>query len=320
MKELTGQVRELIRQQKAEWPLLQKNYAGLSHVTSRSFSFGHFQIIVQFNPERIRSSAAQTDEASIRNRACFLCESNRPPEQKGIPVEGRNGQYTVLVNPYPIFPEHLTIPLNEHVPQLISPYFGDMLRLSSQLPEFTVFYNGPRCGASAPDHFHFQACTAKLMPLENEIGKIRELYGVLLFKNGNMTIHAVGKEYLRKFIFLSSSSEKELESRFRQILNILEERGQEGEPMVNIICFFREEKWNMIIFPRDEQRPWQFYEEGSRQIIISPASVEFGGLTVLPRKEDFEKITNADLADIYSQVTVNDTDFELICNKIKALS
>jgi hypothetical protein len=311
---LSEKVRLLIRRQKTEWPLLQQNYAGLEKIESKNYSFGEFQIIAQFNPERIRSSAAKTDEESIRKRACFLCESNRPKEQQGIDFEGK---YTILVNPYPIFSEHLTIPLNQHLPQNIEPYFSDMLQLSRQLPDFTIFYNGPKCGASAPDHFHFQAGTGEVMPVDLEIEKILILYGDLLFQNEQITIRSVGKEYLRKFIFLSSDSEQELALRFEQILRILEERGQEDEPMINILSAYRNEKWNIIIFPRDKQRPWQFDEEGGRQILLSPASVEFGGLSVLPRKKDFDKLTKDDLSDIYNQLTVNDADFELIKKKIK---
>lgn len=313
---LSEKVRRLISRQKKEWPLLQQNYAGLDGIESRSFSFGDFQVIAQFNPGRIRSSAAKTDKESIRQRVCFLCEHNRPKEQQGVDF---NGKYTILINPFPIFPEHLTIPLNEHLPQNIKPYFRDMLQLSRQLPGFTIFYNGPLCGASAPDHFHFQAGTEKVMPTDLEFEKITALYGELLFQDEQIVIHSVGGTYLRKFIVLLSASEHELIWRFEQILNILEERGQEGEPMMNILSAFRNGCWNVIIFPRDQQRPWQFFEEGVRKILISPAAVELGGLSVLPRKEDFDKLTNHDLTDIYRQVTINDADFGLIRKKIKTI-
>jgi len=311
---LSERVRLLIRKQKADWPLLRQNYAGLDKTESKSFSFGEFQIVAQFNPPRIRSSAAKTDEQSIRRRACFLCEGNRPKEQRGIDV---NGKYTILVNPFPIFPEHLTIPLNEHLPQNIEPYFPDMLQLSLQLPGFTIFYNGPQCGASAPDHFHFQAGTRKIMPVDLEIEKILTLYGELLLKDEWTTIQAVGKEYLRKFIFLSSTSETETAQHFLHILGILKERGQEEEPMMNILSDYEKGRWRVIIFPRDKQRPWQFFAEGDKQILMSPASVEFGGFSILPGKEDFDKLSKDDLNDIFSQVTINDTDFDQVKKKIK---
>lgn len=313
---LSEKVKRLLVQQKESWPLLRRNDAALGRMASRSFSFGEFQVIARFNPERIRSSAAKTDEESVRKRACFLCSHNRPNEQQGIDF---NGKYTILINPFPIFHEHLTVPLNGHLPQEIRPYFPDMLELGRQLPDFTIFYNGPRCGASAPDHLHFQAGTGKVMPTDLELDRITALHGELLFQDRQIIIHAVGQAYLRKFIVLWSASADELTRRFGQIMEILEERGQEGEPMVNILSAYRDGYWHVILFPRDLQRPRQFFEEGGRRLIISPASVELGGLAILPRKEDFEKLTKADLADIYSQVTMNERDFKWVRKKIQQL-
>ncbi|MGC9355923.1 MAG: DUF4922 domain-containing protein, partial [Mariniphaga sp.] len=151
---LNEQAKTLVAQQKAAWEMASKNYAALKSVQTRTFDFGHFEIVVQFNPERIRSSAAKTDTKSIAERPCFLCLKNLPPEQKGIPF---GEDYLILTNPFPIFQTHLTIPHLHHTSQQITGFFPDMLRLSRKLNGFTVFYNGPQTGASAPDHFHFQA-------------------------------------------------------------------------------------------------------------------------------------------------------------------
>jgi hypothetical protein len=295
------EVQTLIQQQKLNWPLAQKNYAGLDEVEARTFNFDGFKVAAQFNPERIRSSAAKTDAQSISERACFLCEENQPKEQKGIDFIGK---YTILVNPFPIFRDHLTISLKKHSPQEIAPYFDDMLQLSKELPEFTIFYNGPKCGASAPDHFHFQAGNKNVIPIDSEMDLVLEKHGELLFKNENTNIMAIGEGYLRKLVVLKSSSAEKLASKFQRILSILNERGQEGEPMLNVLCNYQNKSWNVVIFPRDKQRPTQFYAEGEEQILVSPASVEMGGLVILPRKEDFDKITKEDLRDIYGQVTV----------------
>ncbi|MGD9556533.1 MAG: DUF4922 domain-containing protein [Mangrovibacterium sp.] len=312
---LSEKVHRLITQQKSDWPLFRDNLAGMARIESKNYPFGEFQITAQFNPERIRSSAAKTDDVSIRERPCFLCEKNRPKEQQGIDLDGK---YTILVNPYPIFPKHLTIPLKEHLPQRIAPYFRDMLQLSRELPGFTIFYNGPQSGASAPDHFHFQAGTKKVMPAEREMEKITALYGGVLYQDKGITVQWAGKEYLRKFICLRSASITELVRSFAIILNLLEERRQEGEPMMNILTGFENGNWTVTIFPRDRQRPRQFFEKGAKQIVMSPASVEFGGLAVLPRKEDFDKLSREDLADIYDQVTINDADFEQLKQTIKS--
>lgn len=297
----------LIQQQKKEWELAKTNYAGLAKIESRTFNFDGFQIVAQFNPERIRSSAAKTDDQSIQQRPCFLCVENQPKEQ--LCVDFRE-KYTLLINPYPIFPAHLTIPLNQHLIQEIEPYFSDMLDLSKELPDFTIFYNGPKCGASAPDHFHFQAGSKGMMPVENEINAIASTNGELLFKSDQTMVTAIGNKYLRKLILLQSSSKTELARHFQKILIALKETGQDGEPMMNILANFENGRWRIILFPRDKQRPTQFYAEGDERILMSPASAEMGGLVILPRKEDFKKLTKNNITDIYKQVTMNEHDFE----------
>ncbi len=311
---LAAQVGKMIKQQKESWPVARQNYEGLRKVEEKYFLFNDFRIIVQFNPERIRSSAAKTDASSIRKRVCFLCQENRVEEQWGIDFIGK---YTILINPFPIFPEHLTIPLNQHLPQKIEPFFSDMLRLSKQLPEFIIFYNGPESGASAPDHFHFQAGTKGIMPVDHEIKDVILKHGEKLFDNGKISINASDGNYLRQLIVMVSSFEKELELQFQKVLGILKERGQEGEPMMNILATWGNGQWQVIIFPRDRQRPDQFFASGEKQIIMSPASVELGGLAILPRKEDFDKINQYDLLSIYRQVSINKEDFEIIKAKIK---
>lgn len=312
--DLITKVKHLIQQQKSEWGLARENYAGLNQIQSKAYDFGDFQLIVQFNPARIRSSAAETDTKSIQQRPCFLCEKNRPQEQQLIEF---NSSYSILVNPFPIFNEHLTIPLNNHQPQEISTYFDDLLKLSRELAAFTIFYNGPKSGASAPDHFHFQAGNKNLMPVGREIKSIAEKYGECLARNEMTTVRAVGNEYLRKVVLICSASPEDLIRYFKIIFNSLEERGQEGEPMLNLLVNFENNSWQVVLFPRDKQRPSQFFAEGRNQILVSPASVEMGGLVILPRKEDFEKLTKDDLMDIYQQVTMNDNDFEQFKEEIK---
>lgn len=304
----------LLEQQKHGWPLAKTNFLGLQQVQSRTISFEGFKIQLQFNPERIRSSAAKTDARSIQQRACFLCANSRPAEQRGLPF-GKD--YTVLINPFPIFEKHLTIPLNRHLPQEIAPYFSDFLELSRQLPGYTVFYNGPKCGASAPDHFHFQAGNHQLMPINSEIEEVSNRWGEVLFQDEKTCLVAIGGNYLRKLLYFRSASKEALQVQMNRIRGFLDERGQDGEPMMNLLANYRENQWELILFPRDQQRPRQFFAEGAGQILMSPASVEMGGLVILPRKEDFEQLTADDLRDIYEQVSINDTDFEELKAKIK---
>ncbi|WP_423130371.1 DUF4922 domain-containing protein [Gaoshiqia sp. Z1-71] len=315
-KRLEIKVTELIQQQKQDWELAKTNYAGLEQVESRTFDFGGFRIDAQFNPERIRSSAAKTDTQSIQQRACFLCGANRPKEQTGLDFMGK---YTILLNPYPIFPEHLTISLNEHLPQEIEPYLADMFELSQALPAFTIFYNGPRCGASAPDHFHFQAGSKQFIPAGSELKTRAEKSGERLFHDQTTSIYAIGKGFLRNVLVYTSSSPTALQQHIQTALDALKERGQEGEPMLNLLVNFENGQWQALLFPRDRQRPRQFFAEGDAQILMSPASVEMAGLVILPRKDNFDQLTKDDLTDIYRQVSINEEDFERLKNSLAGL-
>lgn len=152
MNDLERKVEALLDSQKRDWKLARENYASLSNVQTRYFRDNDRTTVLQFNPERIRSSAAKIDKASLQARPCFFC--HRPEEQKGVVYDDA---FEILVNPYPIFEDHLTVPLRRHERQQIRPYYRKMLDIASELPGYALFYNGPRCGASAPDHMHFQA-------------------------------------------------------------------------------------------------------------------------------------------------------------------
>jgi len=168
----------LCEHQKASWELASKNYKLLSSVESKRYYFGSYKIETQHNPKRIKSSAAKTDKESIEKRKCFLCRENLPEEQKGILL---HNEYLILCNPYPIFDYHFTISKLVHTPQLIKSNLIDMLAISKVLSDFTVFYNGPDCGASAPDHFHFQACTKGAMPVEKEYENLKNNFSNIGF-------------------------------------------------------------------------------------------------------------------------------------------
>ncbi|RKD92846.1 DUF4922 domain-containing protein [Mangrovibacterium diazotrophicum] len=313
---LAVQIDKLINQQTREWKLARKNYDDLASVEKRSFQFDDFQIVAQFNPGRIHSSAAKTDRTSISERPCFLCKSNRPTEQAGVDFQGK---YEVLINPYPIFEKHLTIVGYEHVPQHFEGRLLDMLVLAEALPDFTLFYNGPKCGASAPDHFHFQAGGKNVMPVDREVTKRLESKAEQLANLNSTQVYALDEVYLRKLIVFTSTDSTELILFVERVLGLLPKNENDDEPMMNILANFENGQWQVLLFPRERQRPCQYFKEGSEQILMSPASVEMGGLAILPRREDFEKITSADFIDIYKQVSLNDAAFKHLKNLIKGI-
>jgi hypothetical protein len=301
--DFSEKARGLIREQIIDWDLAARNYRGLKKVKIKRFDFLNFHIDVQFNPERIISSSAKVDPLSIEARPCFLCSQNLPAQQRGLPFED---DYLVLVNPFPIFPEHLTIPALIHTDQRIVNNFGRMLDLSSRLNEFVIFYNGPKCGASAPDHLHFQAGIKGFLPFEHDFRNekcCREVRRI-----GKVTL-SHWPDYQRGIITLSSKDKAGLVDVFMQIYNLLhDERPEETEPMLNILTAFEGDSWQVHIFPRILHRPSQYFAPGEKQILLSPASVDMGGVLITPREEDFIKVTKEDAVNIFGQVCADPVD------------
>ncbi|HDR50172.1 MAG TPA: DUF4922 domain-containing protein [Mariniphaga anaerophila] len=304
---LSEQAVALVKQQQETWELVRKNYGALSGVQTKKFDFGHFTIIAQHNPERIRSSAAKTDAKSIAERPCFLCLKNLPSEQKGLVFQEK---YLVLANPFPIFPLHLTVSNLEHTPQRILDFFPDMLELSRELSGFTLFYNGPECGASAPDHFHFQAGNRGFLPVEKELETLEKQHARVLLQNQKGKMFAV-ENYLRRFVAVVSSDKGAATEMFLQIYSFLAGENPK-EPMLNVLCYFENHSWKIIVFPRAKQRPSHFYRDDSARVVVGPAAVELGGVLVLPRHRDFVEITKKTIAEIYGEVTMCENEFKFI--------
>lgn len=309
--QLAEQMKSILARQKEEWELLGTNYNNLKKVITREFEFDGFVIKVQHNPERIKSSAAAVDAESIKSRKCFLCTENLPPEQKGI-LYGKS--LAILCNPYPIFEEHFTVSRLKHTHQQISGNLDDMLNLARDLRgDFTVFYNGPECGSSAPDHMHFQAGNLGLMPIEHEYDRIKN---ITIASDDKIQIFGA-ENYLRYFISLESAHRGEIQYAMKIIITAFKKiQKNKIEPMLNIITLFDGLKWRVIVFPRFRHRPRQYFAEDESRLLISPAAVDLGGVLIAPREEDFDRINRDIIADIFSQVTVNKEFFEYFKKKI----
>jgi hypothetical protein len=307
----SDKINELFSSQLREWDLAKLNYSQLEKVRTRKLDFGTFEIFVQFNPERIRSSAAKVDPKSIGERPCFLCGKNRPTEQQGLVFENR---LTILVNPFPIFRRHLTVPSEFHTDQRIRNNFDTMLSLAVAMPSYTVFYNGPQCGASAPDHFHFQAGNNGFMPIENDFcnGKLVAL------RSSEPGLEIWEWEgYLRGMITLKGSDRKKLVRVFALLFDRLSEtQPDRPEPMLNILVEHSSGIWIIHIIPRKQHRPTQFFNNGNDQILISPAAVDLGGVIITPREEDFNRINKSDIEDIFRQVCFGESELTAILNEV----
>ena len=297
---LQEKVNELFEQQLSVWEMARNNFEGLKTVQIREFDFDGFAVKVQFNPARMVSSGAKVDAKTIAQRKCFLCAANRPEVQRGI--EWRD--YDILINPFPIFTRHLTIPRREHVDQQLVPYISDMFDLARELPDFVVFYNGPKCGASAPDHMHFQAGNADFLPLVDDYFNLKQAGGTELVDAVGATNTYLLNNYLRVVYCIESADADALKEAFMKLYNSwVKEEGV--EPMMNVVCLYREGKWYLFVIPRGAFRPWQYTAEGDKQLLVSPATVEVSGLFITPVKEHFERITKEDVVDILTQCTIN---------------
>ena len=294
---LNGKATHLFHEQVTDWDLARENFDKLKNVQIRSFSFGGFEVKAQFNPARLLSTTTRANLLRPADRKCFLCKENLPEQQKGIDVDG----FTILVNPYPIFPIHFTIPKKEHIPQQVKPFYKDMLFFAKELSDYIIFYNGPKCGASAPDHMHFQAGNKNFIPLYDDYQQLKDTNGDFYKENENAVVYKLNN-YLRTVLCIEAETEQASIEAFNDIYTELQTDAD--EPMMNAVCIYENDKWYTFILPRKQFRPWQFSAEDEKdRLIISPGSVEMSGIFITPFEEDFKKITKGDIVDIYEQIS-----------------
>lgn len=328
----------------AEWALAAENYAALEQVQTRELTKGEdapFTLTVQWNPKRIVSTAAKVDEKSVSERPCFLCNHNRPQEQHTLPTERH---YEILLNPYPILPGHLTIPTRRHQPQRIFAHFDTLRHLAWNMPRHIVFYNGPECGASCPDHCHLQAGARGLLPIERDWKlyetRLRKLYPLTplqeaeLEESGNkrgcglylLTGWACPVFVIRS---LPTAPDSVLCRRLYEALAASDgsareqERGAAPEPRMNVISWHqewgngRDDEIVTLVFPRSKHRPDCYYEKGERQMLVSPGALDMGGLIITPREEDFRRLTMEQAAGILREVTLTEEQLLPVIRRIK---
>lgn len=302
LNNLSEKAEALLNQQKEVWELVKNNFAALDNVETKVYDFVNYKISTQYNPSRIISSSAKVDKKSIENRKCFLCKENLPEVQKGVLYKEK---YVLLINPYPIFKQHLTIPNLEHVPQKIEDCFTDLLEISKDLEEkFFVFYNGPKCGASAPDHLHFQAGLKNSTPLEKYYSILIE-NGEKILQSENLRTSLITSDIFN-FICIQSDDKNQIEIEFERVLTKLKILDTSTEePLLNIISHYQNNMWNLFVIPRKKHRPDQFFAEDDAKLLISPASVDMMGLLITPRENDFNILTKDDITDIYNQVLLS---------------
>jgi len=302
LKDLSGLCLDFLSEQKRAWLDLREGCELLRGVRERTLPCRGFSVRLQHNPGRIRSSTAGVGRKEENGRRCFLCLDHLPEDQKGIL---HRGEYLILCNPMPVFSPHFTVSHLDHRPQAITEQINTFLQLIADLGSgWAVLYNGPRCGASAPDHLHFQAVPSQQMPIEKEI--LQKKRFTLMTTVDRCLLYRV-KDLGREVVVLEGDDLTAMGGAFNRFLDSLRTvLSVEEEPMMNIAGFHKQEKgkWHLLIFPRRKHRPDAFFKKGEDRVVISPGVIDMGGVLITPVKEDFERLDAASVEGIYEEVSL----------------
>ncbi len=340
-KEESGSLQRFFDLQLRQWPEALQRYRDLTDVQTKELHMGQLTFAAQYNPARIRSTGASITKQALAERPCFLCKENRPKEQIAAPLsfpeaplsspEGdtnagkptnktneapsgavggasgdERGASVLLVNPFPILPMHFTMPTVEHLPQRIKPLFGQMMMFVQKHPDMTVFYNGPRCGASAPDHAHLQAGTTGVLPLQKEWAQLAKHLKPIAQPDDD-TLMALVEDYPCTAIVIRTKDAAAAEPLFMQLYDSLPIMEGEEEPMMNVVCWRNHDDFLIVVFPRKKHRPDCYYKEGDEQLLVSPGALDMGGLIITPREEDFLKLNAEKAVAILQECSLDST-------------
>ena len=308
MKGNKHNIRAFFTHQLDTWDEIRQRYEALKHVGLKQL--GHRQL--QYNPARMVSTGAQIDRQTIAQRACFLCEKNRPEEQLTIDL---GDDFELMVNPFPVLPMHFTIVRKTHVSQTILENYTEIHRLLELFPELFVFYNGPMSGASAPDHMHFQAGIGQELPLMTVLRKLEKEQQVLIKQGNGSSLSMFNSVSFNAFVIKSKAQETEM-ALFKQLYDAMPVREGEKEPRMNIVAWRDGSEDVTVVLPRDNHRPACYFEEGDRRMVISPGALDMAGLIITPREEDFNRMSEDKLISILKEVSIKEKDMENIKEKL----
>ncbi|HEX5471348.1 MAG TPA: DUF4922 domain-containing protein [Lacipirellulaceae bacterium] len=294
---LRQRIDELFAQQRNAWPALREGEAALSHLQRKTLMVNGDSVVVQMNPARRGSTLAKTDAKAVAARACFLCPENTPAEERGVTFE----DLVLLPNPYPVLPLHCTIADRVHHPQRIGGRIETFLHLAYEIgPDLAALYNGPRCGASAPDHFHLQAARADEIPLLHQ-----------LTNTGLDRPIVPHSTFGRNMLIFRNANAADIAADIDRAIDVLAEiNSTSDEPMLNMVGHYHDDHYTAILFPRAAHRPACYFATGADQLLISPAVLEMSGILVATQADHFSRI-EADIARaIYEEVSIPTAHFK----------
>ena len=317
---------KFVGDQLSRWPLACDNFRALKNVLVREVEVGGLKVKLQFNPARMISSAAKLSKEEIAARRCFLCRDNRPAEQIMLKFDGRKGKrYHILVNPYPIFPDHLVIAMNRHTDQSIWKRYVDMLDLARKYDGFTFFYNGPKSGASAPDHHHFQAAPKGLIPLQEDVerffacaqndSRCAQNDMQYLTSEQDASLYHYNRFTTGVFV-IKAETAKSAAKLFYRLLDCADIPEGEKEPLFNLFTYWQDGEFRSIVVFRSRHRSHHYFSEGPDHLTMSPGCADMGGVFIVPVREEYEKITPELLSEMVHEVSIGKDDEALIINRL----
>jgi Domain of unknown function (DUF4922) len=318
---LEARVAALIDQQREAWTLLRQGCEAFAEIETKRVRVEESEVVIQHNPRRIRSTGASVDKAAVGNRPCFLCADNLPPEEKGIAC---GDDLVILCNPFPVLDRHLSIVHREHVPQQIEGNVESLLSLAHELgSSYFVLYNGPECGASAPDHLHFQACSRDLLPIEENLYEDEPVmaedcnYCEETARNSFelFTLGGCG----RSVVVFRGGNRAEVGHWVYEVIRELASQTDKPEPLINIVCTYDPRIWTVYLFPRAKHRPASFYADGEERLVVSPGAIDMAGVVVVPEREHFDKIDGERVSAIFKEVSMNDETVNSLVDEICSL-
>ena len=320
-------ISKFVGDQLSRWPLACDNFRALKNVLVREVEVGGLTVKLQFNPARMISSAAKLSKEEIAARRCFLCRDNRPAEQIMLKFDGRKGKkYHILVNPYPIFPDHLVIAMNRHTDQSIWKRYVDMLDLARKYDGFTFFYNGPKSGASAPDHHHFQAAPKGLIPLQEDVERFfacaqndsecaqNDILQYLTSEQDANLYHY--KRFTTGVFVIKAETAKSAAKIFYRLLDCAEIPEGEKEPLFNLFTYWKDGEFRSIVIFRSRHRSHHYFSDGPDHLTMSPGCADMGGVFIVPVKEEYEKITPELLSEMVREVSITEEEEAQLVNRL----
>ena len=317
-----GALNRFFDRQLRTWDEARHRYRLLANVKERELQNDAMPMVVQYNPARIVSTGAVISKAAIAERPCFLCAKNRPEVQMQRELDGR---YLLLVNPFPILPMHFTIPMKQHQPQAIRPMFIEMMKLLSRYPELMVFYNGPKCGASAPDHAHLQAGTSGVLPLQREWPRLSRNLTTLTRMGEDAEIDCI-EDYPIPALLIKSRTPQAAEKLFSIIYEAMDMADTEQEPMMNIVSWLQKgvsspdtqphSEYLSVVFPRAKHRPDCYFATDEGQLMISPGALDMSGLIITPRADDFQNLTAIQALAILQECAIESARFDILKKRL----